>query len=691
MEGRKVIWRRGAFAAMLAAAGVFFISGERADAAREPEIIGQERVIYLDGKDEISVQGDDIRSVAYSSDSADVASVSGSGTVTPVKEGAAKIQAKVTYGAEGKLQTKELSYDLRVIDSSANYFKYKSGRIVGLTIKGKMLKEVYIPGYHGNTKVTAVQENVFDDNQAVEKVFLSDCLEYLDYYDWEDEEYTSSIFDGCTNLRELHIGAGLKNLGYLENISSLEKITVHPGNLHFQVKDHVLFSGDTLVCYPAGKADTSYTVPENVVRVENYAFSGALRLAKVKFTDHLKYIGKSAFQKTGLVEVRLPLEVNLGVNAFRDCSKLGKAMLPNILEPSGRVFMNCDALKTVIVPNTAKKVYGENFYGCSSLEGFQITDGDSQFIVKDDVLFGNYGADLAVYPMGKKNSSYAVPSGTELIRREAFASAENLKKIELNGSLRYIECKAFEDCKSLTGIRIPKKAYLMNSPAQCFWGCRNLKAISVDAKNKNYSSVKGALLDKSKETVYCYPQAKKAKKYSLPKSVVYIEQYAFMDNRYLQKLTMGKKVEAIEKMAFFRMKALRHVAMPSKLRIIGDSAFRNCTKLQKIAIPSKVKKLSETVFSGCTALREAVIGKSVKYVQKGAFQNCKSLRKLTFKGRKWMDWLDYDPVFVKTGSKNYGKLVVHMPKCTEKQRRKCRKVLKTAGLHKRAKIKFAKR
>ncbi len=690
MERNEVAWRRGVFAAMMAA-GVLLFGGARANAAQEPEIIGQEAVVYLDGRDEISVRGDDIKSVAYSSGSADVASVSADGTVTPVKEGNAKIQAKVTYGAEGKLQTKELSYDLRVIDPSTNYFKYKSGRVVGLTTKGKMLKEVHIPGYYGNTKVTAVQENVFDGNQVVEKVFLSDCLEYLDYYDWQDEEYTSSIFDDCANLKELHIGAGLKNLGYLKNMSSLEKITVQPNNQHFQEMNGVLFSGDTLICYPAGRTDASYAVPENVVKIEAYAFSGAQRLTKVKFADQLKYIGASAFEKTGLVEVKLPVEVNLGEHAFRDCSKLDKAILPNVLETSGGVFMNCDALKTVIVPNTAKEIYGQNFYGCSSLEGFQITDGDSRFVAKDDVLFNDYGATLAVYPMGKKDTSYAVPSGTRAIQREAFASAVNLKKIALNGSLVWIEHRAFEGCKSLAGIRIPKNATMGNDPAQCFWGCASLKEITVDARNRHYSSVQGVLLDKSKRNLYCYPQAKKTKKYVAPKYVYAIGEYAFADNRYLQKITLGKKVKKIEKMAFLRAKALRQATLPANLEKIESGAFSDCVKLQKIVIPGKVKTLSAAVFSGCTSLKEAVMGKSVKYVRAGAFENCKSLRKLTFKGKKWIGWFDHDPVFAEAGSKNYRKLVVNVPKCTAKQRTKCRKVLKTAGLHQKAKIKFAKK
>lgn len=688
-------WRRGVLIAVLAAAGILWISGGKAKAAAEPEILGQEAVIYMDGKDEISVLGENIRSVTYTSSALDVAKVDGAGVVTPVKQGTAKIQVKVTYGETGDLQSKNLSYDLRVMDASTNYFTYDSGRITGLTARGKTLKDVYIPGYHNNIKITAVWKNVFDKNTAVEKVFLSEHLEYLDYYDWEDTVYQSTIFDGCSNLKELHIGKGLKNLGYMERLFSMQKVTVHPENPYFQVKDNVLFAGNRLVYYPAGRSDTSYTVPQSVTEIGEYAFSGAGRLTKIKLPARLKSIGSFAFEKTGLEEIEFPLNIHLGTCAFQECSKLQKAILPNRLNYSNFIFKNCKSLKTVIVPNTATAIYADSFYGCSSLQAFQIADGDSDYCVRDGVLFQKYISKLVAYPAGKKDTNYELPSNvnnTEVksIERQAFIGAVNLKKIKLDSTLMFIGYGAFEDCRSLVSIRIPRKAILIGNVTQCFRGCRSLKEITVDSKNSFYSSVKGVLFDKSKKRVYCYPQAKKAKTFTLPGSVTRIARDSFSDSRYLQKLVMGNKVIQIEERAFIGARALKRITLSSRLKKIGNSAFEGCRKLQKIVIPSKVNAISFNMFSGCTALKEVVAGKSVAYVNSRAFKNCRSLQKLTFRGKKWMNWFDYDSVFIKTGSKNYSRLTVRVPKMTKKQRAKCKKVFRTAGLHKKAKIIFAK-
>ena len=635
----------------LAAAGIWWIGGGKVQAAAEPEIAGQEAVIYMDGKDEISVLGENIRSVTYTSSAQDVAKVDSAGIVTPVKQGTAKIEAKVTYGESEDLQSKILSYDLRVMDASTNYFKYDGGRITGLTARGKALKDVYIPGYHNNIKITAVWSNVFEKNTVVERVFLSDHLEYLDYYAGEESEYNYINFAGCRNLKELHIGKGLKHLGYMKEISSMEKITVHPENPYLQVKDNVLFAGNCLVYYPAGRSNSSYTVPESVTEIGGYAFSGAGRLTKVNFPAGLKSIEVCGFEKTGLEEIAFPSNIHLDICAFQECSRLQKVILPNKLDDN-HVFKNCGSLKTVILPNTAIRVYADSFYGCSSLQAFQIADGESDYFVKEGVLFKKHASRnvLVAYPAGKKNTSYEIPStinntGVESIESQAFISAVYLKKIKLNSSLTLIGYGAFEDCRSLVSIRIPRKAVLIGNVTRCFWGCRSLKEITVDSKNEFYSSVKGVLFNKSKKKVYCYPQAKKAKSFTLPGSVTTIGSYSFTDSRYLQKLVMGNKVTQIGERSFLGAKALKRITLSSRLKKIGDAAF----------------------------------------------EGCRSLQKLTFRGKKWMNGFPYGSVFHKTGSKNYSKLTVHVPKMSKKQKAKCKKIFRKAGLHKKAKIKFAKK
>lgn len=108
-------------------------------------------------------------------------------------------------------------------------------------------------------------------------------------------------------------------------------------------------------------------------------------------------------------------------------------------------------------------------------------------------------------------------------------------------------------------------------------------------------------------------------------------------------------------------------------------------------------KMGYSVFYGCTALKSVVIGKQVKNILPYTFSDCIRLKKIVFRGKKLsfggeMDgWdVDRDIVFENTGSKNGKKLVVRLPKCNKKQRKKRKESLYTYGLSKKAKIVFGK-
>lgn len=53
--------------------------GKQADAASAPQFAGVEKVIYLDGKNEISVQGKNIVSIKYSSSKSSIATINSKG------------------------------------------------------------------------------------------------------------------------------------------------------------------------------------------------------------------------------------------------------------------------------------------------------------------------------------------------------------------------------------------------------------------------------------------------------------------------------------------------------------------------------------------------------------------------------------------------------------------------------------
>lgn len=118
--------------------------------------------------------------------------------------------------------------------------------------------------------------------------------------------------------------------------TGLRSIQVASGNKNFISRDGVLFSSDmkTLILYPEGKTGPSYSVPDGVTKINDYAFwqdtNARGVLNKVNFPDTLKSIGEFAFYDVNLSDVDIPQSVTeIGQNAFASCRKLANIRIYN--------------------------------------------------------------------------------------------------------------------------------------------------------------------------------------------------------------------------------------------------------------------------------------------------------------------------------------------------------------------------
>ena len=120
--------------------------------------------------------------------------------------------------------------------------------------------------------------------------------------------------------------------GWFINCTNLQSITVDPRNQTYRSVDGVLFSGDILLRYPAGKAGSSYTVPngtarialsafegsENITsvsvpasvsRIDAFAFNGCTKLKNITIAEGVTRVCSNAFCKTALTSIELPASV----------------------------------------------------------------------------------------------------------------------------------------------------------------------------------------------------------------------------------------------------------------------------------------------------------------------------------------------------------------------------------------------
>lgn len=146
----------------------------------------------------------------------------------------------------------------------------------------------------------------------------------------------------------------------------------------------------------------------------------------------------------------------------------------------GRVFTECAALETVVIPdsvlelgydsnvgafsdcpNLKKVTLGKNlcvFKGvelnlCPSLEELIIPEENPYYVVEDLVVYSKNKKTLVNF-LDYSAESFTVPDGVRVIGSEAFSGAK-IKEIKFNDDLLYVAYFAFFNCDNLTEVVFP--------------------------------------------------------------------------------------------------------------------------------------------------------------------------------------------------------------------------------------------
>lgn len=151
-------------------------------------------------------------------------------------------------------------------------------------------------------------------------------------------------------------------------------ITVDPGNAKYSSKDGVLFdnSGKTLIAYPSGRNEASYTIPDGVTDIDHQAFCGNLNLKSVTIPASVSTFRGGCFNGcTGLTSVVFAAGSQLksiGNDSFWNCMNLSSITIPDGVTSIGNfAFYGCGGLASITIPASVTSL-GENpFYYCEVL------------------------------------------------------------------------------------------------------------------------------------------------------------------------------------------------------------------------------------------------------------------------------------------------------------------------------------
>ena len=138
-----------------------------------------------------------------------------------------------------------------------------------------MTRLLQYPNMNENTKYTVpetvkiIDDEVFCQCGSLLEVELPEGLESVGWFSF-----------GCSGIRRLNIPASVKSIddSFTRSSLYLSEINVDENNEYYSSIDGVLFDKEaqTLLRYPEGKPDKSYTVPETVTAIKNDAFFNAL-------------------------------------------------------------------------------------------------------------------------------------------------------------------------------------------------------------------------------------------------------------------------------------------------------------------------------------------------------------------------------------------------------------------------------
>ena len=493
------------------------------------------------------------------------------------------------------------------------------------------LKEIEIPDTVKIIGDEGYEEYVFRGCPSIEKITVSkDNMNYSDengilfnkdktkiiFYPSNNKNKTYTVPDTVTDISgAFKCNSSLENLYISRNVNNIDKLTflggtsikniyVDKDNSEYSDIDGVLFNKEktTLIAYPTGRTENSYTIPKGVVKIANRAFRYSYLLENVDCSD----------------------TVEIGERSFGDCKKLKSIRFSEGLKTIGcGAFENCSELMNITIPNSVTQIGSGCFYDTSVVNVFY--NGTSaqwnkiKTVDEDGYIFSNHyffnGFD-DVHGFGYVNMIYSDMNNFGGI----------YYTVKDDGTVKITNCSP-----DSTIINIPNKIDGKEVTEIDFSALHNIpdiKAVTADDKNKYFSSVDGVVFNKSKDTLIFFPPGKTTDNYLIPESVKKIQPLAFENCIGVSGVTISKKLSRVDDKAFENCKSLKEISIPDNITEIGEDAFKNCKSLRKVKISDNVIEIGSGAFEKCISLESVNIPKGVSTINTDTFYFCSSLKQI---------------------------------------------------------------
>ena len=260
-------------------------------------------------------------------------------------------------------------------------------------------------------EVTSVWESMFSYCDNLISVTLPDSVTTIE----------NNAFCGCWNLTSVNIPDNITSIGK----QAFYGCRLKEFNGKFASEDGRCLIVNGVLCSFIAEDLTSYTIPNDVTKIEDYVFASYRSLKSLTIPDSVTSIGDYAFYH---------------------CSYLTSIAMPNRLTSIGEsAFASCSSLTSIAIPESVTTIGSEAFSYCSNLAEFKgkFADGNNRVLVVNGCL-------VAFAPAGI--TEYSIPNSVTSIDVCVFLSNKNLTSITIPDSVTSIGRQAFDYCQNLVNI-----------------------------------------------------------------------------------------------------------------------------------------------------------------------------------------------------------------------------------------------
>ena len=246
------------------------------------------------------------------------------------------------------------------------------------------------------SSVTSIKEYAFCNCVNLTSVIIPEGVQSIG----------EKAFSRCKSLPSITIPASVTSIGQLafQCCISLTSINVAADNEHYMSYDGVLFDKGmkSILAYPEGKAATSYTIPEGVTNIGDFAFYFEIsnkygyeegkRLTSIVIPEGVTSIGWLSFGWCdGLTSITIPASMtSIGDGSFANCTGLKSVNFAegsHLASIGGSAFAGCTGLTSMTIPEGVTSIKNRAFSDCTNLKTFTIPA--SMTDIGGNVFFGS--------------------------------------------------------------------------------------------------------------------------------------------------------------------------------------------------------------------------------------------------------------------------------------------------------------